>query len=316
MTFNKFESYIKEKTTFSLRDRYDLPSSTLRFEGGAHARIEISGIESCSNLEAMIDEAQKRKVTVHRVISLVRGATLLDDEELKHFAQIGHDYKLEILVNPTASRGWDTGRQYTTSEGYVSGMRLRGHDAMYNYLREIDRCLNAGIRGFLCTDEGMLNVLNGLRADGVIPKETKFKVSVFAGHATAAGGKLLQSLGADSFNPLADLTLPMLASIRQGGVKIPMDVYISLVETMGGFQRYHEVADIARICAPVYFKIEPGPSEAALYNTWVDSANPSYGDNLARMRVKLAKICMEWIKRGSEEIVMNDYRDDLSIPRP
>src|SRR5690606_13108931 len=109
---------------------------------------------------------------------------------------------------------WDTGTQYVTREGYVSGMRLRGHDALNSYLREIDRCIELGIRGHLITDEGVLYLVNKMRQAGVIPADVKFKVSVFAGHATAVGGKLLQELGADSFNPLADLTLPMLASIR------------------------------------------------------------------------------------------------------
>ncbi|WP_366922003.1 hypothetical protein MFMK1_002431 [Metallumcola ferriviriculae] len=316
MSFEKWEKYLNEKTGFPVRDKYDLPSSDKRFEGGAHARIEISGIENPASLEAMVDEAEKRNITVHRVISLVKGATLLDNQELKYFAQIGADNNLELLVNPVVSRGWDNGRQFSTPEGYVSGMRLRGHDMLNNYLREIERCIECGVRGFLVTDEGALTILNGLREDGIIPKDVKFKVSVFAGHGTAAGGKLLQNLGADSFNPLADLTLPMLASIRQGGVDVPLDVYMSLVESMGGFQRYHEAAEIARIAAPVYFKIEPGKSEADLYNTYVDAQNPEYGPNLARTRIKLAQIILEWVERSGQDIVMNDYKDDLSIPRP
>ncbi len=84
----------------------------------------------------------------------------------------------------------------------------------------------------------MLRVLNSLRDEGLIPEKTTFKVSVFAGHGTAAGGQLLQKYGADSFNPLGDMTLPMLSSIRQGGVDIPLDIYMSLVESMGGFQRF------------------------------------------------------------------------------
>ena len=316
MAFKDIQNYLENKTPFSVRERFDLPDSDLRFDGGAHCRIEISGIENASNLEAMVREAEKRNVTIHRVISLVKGATLLDDAELKEFAAIGADYDLELLVNPSANRGWDQGRQYVTEEGYVSGMRLRGHDMAYNYLQEIQRCIDAGIRGFLVTDEGMLNLLNKLRDEGILPQDVKFKVSVFAGHGTAFGGKLLQDLGADSFNPLADMTLPMLSSIRQGGVDIPLDVYMSLVESMGGFQRYHESAEIARIAAPVYFKIEPGPSEAELYNTWVDARNPGFGDNLARQRVKLAQIILEWLDRSDHKIVTNDYKDDLSIPQP
>ena len=316
MSYEKMKKFVEEKTTFSIKERYDMPESELRFPGGAHARIEISGIESPSNLEEMVKEAERRNVTVHRVISLVRGSTLLDDAELKYFTEIGRDNNLELIVNPIASRAWDTGRQYAAGEeGIVCGMRLRGHDMMYHYLKNIDRCIEAGLRGFLVTDEGSLTVLNGMREEGIIPKDVKFKVSVFAGHGTAAGGKLLQDLGADSFNPLADMTLPMLASIRQGGVNIPLDVYMSLVETMGGFQRFNEAAEIARICAPVYFKIEPGPSEAEIYNTWIDSQSPDFLDNLAKMRVKIAQIILEWLDRSEYDIVMNNYKDDLSIPQ-
>jgi hypothetical protein len=317
MSFKEMEEFVKNKTDFSVKERYDLPESDKTFPGGAQARIEISGIESADNLETMVKEADERDITVHRVISLVRGATLLDDAELKHFAQVGADAEVELLVNPICSREWDTGRQYTSGEeGIVSGMRLRGHDMIYNYLQEINRCLKAGIRGFLITDEGILTVLNAMKEEGIIPEDVKFKVSVFAGHGTAPAGKMLQDLGASSYNPLADLTIPMLASIRSGGVDIPMDVYMSLVESMGGFLRVHDAAEIARVASPVYYKIEPGPSEAELYNTWIDAKSPDYNNNLTKMRVKIAQLIMEWIGRSDYDVEMNDYKEDLSIPQP
>ena len=79
-------------------------------------------------------------------------------------------------------------------------MRIRGQDNLYMWLKEFDRCLNAGIRGFLIVDEGLLEVVSKMREDGVIPKDTIFKVSVFAGHGNALGAKLLERLGANSFN--------------------------------------------------------------------------------------------------------------------
>lgn len=312
MSFSQMEQFIKEKTNFSLKDRYDLPSSSLSFPGGAHYRMEIAGIETVSNFEVMLKESEKRNIPIHRVIATVKGATLLDNQELKHFAQIGADSKTEVMILPVPSRGWDIGKQYSTKEGYVSGMRMRGHDMLNNWLRELDRCLEAGIRGILVPDEGLLYLLSKMKREGVIPADTKLKVSVFAGHASGVGGKLLEELGADSFNPLADLTLPMLATIR-GSVNIPLDVYISIVDAMGGIQRYHDAAEIARICAPVYFKFEPGSSEGELYNTWVDK---NYLDNLVKDKVRYAQITKEWIDRMGYNLVFNDYRDDLSIPKP
>lgn len=310
MSLAKIESYINNKTVFPLKDRYDLPTSQKVFKGGAHYRMEVPGIECTSNFESMLAEAEKRKMPVHRVIGTVGGSAMLDSQELKHYAQIGAQSKVEVLLNPIPARSWDSGRQYTTPEGYVSGMRLRGHDSLYHWLKEFDRCLEAGIRGFLIPDEGLLYLLGKMRNEGAIPKNVKFKVSVFAGHGNGVGGKLLEELGADSFNPLADLTLPMLASIRSV-VDLPLDVYMSIVDSMGGHQRQVEAAEIARICSPVYFKFEPGKSEAELYNAWKE---PGYQDFLVKEKVKYAQICKEWCDKSDYGLVFNDYRDDLSIP--
>ncbi len=312
MPFEKIEKYIKEKTSFPLRDRYDLPSSPITFPDGSHYRIEIAGMETVENLEIMSREAERRKVPVHRIISLVRGAAMMDRSELKAFADLAAEKKYEVIINPLPSRGWDNGRQYVTSEGYVSGMRLRGSDKVYEWLKEFDRCLEAGIRGFLIPDEGLLDLVTKMRADGVFPGDVRFKVSVFAGHGSPYGGKLLEDMGADSFNPLGDLTLPMLASIRST-VKLPLDVYVSLVESMGGFQRFHECPEIARICAPVYFKIEPGRSEAEMYNSWVDN---SLLNHLAAHRVKIADICIDWVERAGLGLVLKEGGEDLSFPKP
>ncbi|MEW5785591.1 MAG: hypothetical protein AB1767_11040 [Bacillota bacterium] len=312
MPFSKIEQFITEKTDFPLRDRHDLPQSKLTFPGGAHYRMEIAGVECASNFESMLAESEKRNMPIHRVIGTVGGSALLDTSELKHYARIGAESKIEVLLNPVPSRGWDNGRQFVTPEGYVSGMRIRGHDNLYYWLKEFDRCLEAGIRGFLITDEGLLSLVARMRQEGAIPKNVKFKVSVFAGHGNATGGKLLSELGADSFNPLADLSLSMLASIRSV-VNIPLDVYISIVESMGGHQRHVEAGDIARICAPVYFKFEPGKNECDLYNPWKE---PDYQDYLLKVKVKYAQICKEWCEKSGHGLVFNDYREDLSIPEP
>lgn len=312
MSWKEMERYLQDVARVPVRDRYDLPDSPHRFPGGAHCRIEISGAENASNLEVMLSEARKRGVMIHRVVSVVKGTALMDNAELHEMSQIGAENQLELVVLPMAARAWDSGRQYATREGYVSGMRMRGHDMAYFFFKELDRCIEAGIRGFLITDEGLLRMLNQMRGEGVIPAEVRFKVSVFAGHATGYGAQLLQELGADSFNPLADCTLPMLASIRSCA-PLPLDVYISLVEAMGGFQRLIEAPDIARVAAPVYLKIEPGPSEAELYNTYVDR---KWLDDLMIERVRLAEIALDWIQRSEYGLVVNDSKSDLSVPRP
>jgi len=100
-------------------------------------------------------------------------------------------------------------------------------------------------------------ILAEMRRQGKIPKETALKVSVFTGHANGAGANVIQNLGADTLNPLPDLTLPMLAAVRQS-IDIPMDLHISIFESQGGWYRVWEVPEICRICAPCYLKQEPG----------------------------------------------------------
>lgn len=172
-------------------------------------------------------------------------------------------------------------------------MRLRGMDAIRHWLKDIERCMDAGFRGFLVADEGVLWLVNQLRQKGVIPEDVMFKLSVFAGQANPAGAHVAAQLGANTFNPLADLTLPMLSAIRSS-IEIPMDIYLCLVNSMGGFVRFYEAAEIARIAAPCYFKIEPGPSEEIIYAPW---NSPSYHDEMMRDRVRNAAVALELIKR-------------------
>lgn len=294
------------------RDVYELPSSPYFFPDGAHYRNEVAGIENLQVLEAMVNEAEKRQVPIHRIIATVGGATLLTDAELKCMAQLAAEKKLEVIVTPCTSRGWDSGRQISTPEGIVSGMRVRGMDNLYYVLKCVERSIEAGFRGFLVTDEGLLMVLAEMREKGIIPKDVIFKVSVFAGHGTPASAKLMKNLGANSFNPLADLTLPMLASIRKV-VDYPLDIYLSLVDAMGGFYRFSEAAEIARICAPVYFKFEPGKSEGDIYKTWVTTDYKSF---LAREKVRQVQAVMDWMKRLAPDLVCSKKgAADLAVPK-
>ncbi len=114
----------------------------------------------------------------------------------------------------------------------------------------------------MVVDEGLLWLLNEMRKAGDLPKDVVFKVSILAGHANAAGGKVLEMLGANTFNPVADLPIPMLASIRSV-IDLPIDVHIYLFDAWGGFNRFWQAPEITRTCAPCYYKIEPGAGMGA-----------------------------------------------------
>lgn len=301
-----------EELGLPARDHHHFPSSTQSFPDGGHYRIEISGVERVSALETLVREAEKHKVPVHRIIATVGGATYLTQAELRDFAALAREQKIEVVMTPGPRRGWDSGRQISTKEGLVSGMRLRGMDEVRHWLKDIERCMEAGFRGFLVADEGVLWLVNQLRQKGVIPEETIFKLSVFAGQANPAGAHVAESLGANTFNPLADLTPAMLSAIRHS-IDIPMDIYLCLVNSMGGFVRFYEAAEIARIAAPCYFKIEPGPSEEEIYAPW---NSDSFHDEMIRDRVRNAAVMMELIERENPELKCSPTGSpDLAIPR-
>ena len=88
MSMKEIEKFITEKTSFPLKDRHDLPSSSTTFEGGAHYRMEVPGIENAANFETLVKEAEKQQVPIHRVIGTVGGSAYLDKAELKYYAQI------------------------------------------------------------------------------------------------------------------------------------------------------------------------------------------------------------------------------------
>lgn len=310
-------SQAMEKMGIPGRDAYDLPTSPKRFPDGAWYRMEVSGVERPKVLEAVIDESQKRNMPIHRLISVVMGATLLDKAELKDFAQMAADAKMEVILTPGPRSAWDTGRQLVTPEGALSGLRFRGSDQLRQVITDIMTCIDIGFRGFLVIDEGLLWLLNEMKKNGDIPQDVVFKVSIYAGHANAAGCKVLESLGAGSVNPVADLSLPQFASIRQA-IDMPIDVHIILTESFGGYIRIYDGPDMTRVCAPCYYKIEPGPACAAgpgaLYKPWVDE------DMLAdwgRVKVKYAQIIHEIIQENFPEATMSELGPaDLAIPKP
>jgi len=299
------------------QDAYDLPSSTKTFPDGANYRMEISGVERPKVLEAVIDEANKRNIPIHRLISVVMGATLLDKAELKDFAQMAADARMEVILTPGPRAGWDIGRQLATPEGALSGIRCRGSQALNQTITDIMTCIDLGFRGFLVVDEGELWLLNEMKKNGDIPEDVIFKVSIYAGHANPAGGKVLEMLGAGTFNPVSDLTLPQFAAIRQV-VDIPLDVHIIITESFGGYMRFYDAPELTRVCSPCYFKIEPGPAcaatGAALYKPWVDEGMLA---NWGRVKVKYAQIIHEIIQENNPDLKLSVLGvPDLAVPKP
>jgi len=301
-----------EKMGIPGRDLYDLPSSTKTFPDGANYRIEIAGVERASVMKAMIDESEKRDLPVHRAIATVGGATYCDFAELKDMAQMAKEAKIEVIMTIGHRLGWDPGaKEAATSEGQQNGWRQRGSDNISYFIADMMRCVEAGFKGFLIYDEGILSIVNQMRKEGMLPPETIFKISVFAGYRSAAGAKVVEAMGGDTLNPPADVSLPILAGIRKA-VDMPLDVYLIIVDSFGGMFRAYEASEIARLASPCYFKFEPGVSEGVIYKPWMFE---DFHDRFIREKVKMASIVREIVGRMNPDIKLSGKGpDDLVLP--
>ena len=311
MEYRQVETMLAE-VGYPERDLYDLPVSEQTFPDGAQFRLEISGVERLETLEALVDEREKLGVPIHRIIATNLGATLVTTEELRAFARLANEAKLEVVISPGPRGAWDVGAKTSrTPEGSGAGSNLRGMDGLRNYVRDICRCLDLGFRAFLCTDEGSLYLMNELRAAGKIPADTIFKVSVATGHAHPGAVKMFQSMGANTFNPSCDATLPQLASMRSVST-LPFDIHVVNFNAQGGQNRMWDVADLARVAAPVYFKIEPGEGFVGDYTLWKKDQTVK----LIREKVRIAKTILEIMEVTGPELICSEQGpDDLHIPK-
>ena len=301
-----------EKMGIPGRDLHHLPSSEKTFPDGAHWRIEISGVERASTMEAMIKEAHKRKVIIHRAIITVQGSTLSDFSELKAMAQMGRDEKIEVITTMGPRKAWDVGaRAQGFAEGAAVGFRMRGSDNISYWLADLMRNLDAGLRGFLVLDEGLLMIVNQMREEGFIPRETVFKWSAFGGYCSAAGARVVENMGANSMNPTSDVSLAILAGMRKA-VNIPIDIYMFITDAEGGMFRIYDAPEVARVTAPCYFKIEPGTCQADIYKPWVQEG---WHAEFMREKVKEAAIFQEIMAKHAPDMKLSEKGpSDLILP--
>jgi len=313
MTLNEIRDFM-EKQGIPGRDLHNLPSSEKSFPDGCNFRIEIAGIERASTLRGMIEESQKRGVVVHRVIATVGGSTFCDMAELQDMAAMAAEQRIEVVMTVGPRKAWDAGsKEGVSPEGMMQGFRLRGSDYLSYWIADMLRSIEAGFRGFLVYDEGILELVSTMREQGLIPQNTVFKFSVFGGCCNAAGAKLVESIGADSLNPLSDTSLPIMAGIRKA-IDIPLDIYLIVVDSFGGTNRIYEAPELCRVASPCYFKIEPGTSEAEIYKPWVSE---EFHAGFVRQKVKIASILLEIMERhGQNARVSAAGPTDLAVPEP
>jgi hypothetical protein len=233
-------------------DLAELPDSGKRFSDGARYRVEIPSVEGPRVLEAVLDEAGRRGVHLHRV-SQGSGIMLLTDDEILEMCRMAREANVELslFVGPRAS--WETGATSVSSAGKVLGAQHRGQDQLAYALEDVLRGVALGLRGVLVADAGLLWVLRDLKAKGELPADLVVKVSVQLAAANAAALKVMEDLGADTYNVPPDLTLAQMAAMRSV-CDLPLDVYVEAPDDFGGFVRHYEIPELVRVAAPVFVK--------------------------------------------------------------
>ncbi len=233
-------------------DDYTLPDSEKRFPDGGQYRFEVPGIQSPGVMRALLKKVNEYGIYIHRVTQ-TKGIMFLTDEEISDMIEQANLQKVELYLSIGPRATTDTSASVNTPEGVRMGYRLRGQEQIIRAVEDVKRAAALGCRGFLVYDEGCLWLLNEMRKAGEIPENCKFKVSAHMGHGNPCSAKLLESIGADSINPVRDIQLQMLSAMRQA-VNCPIDIHTENPKSSGGFVRHYEVPEMIRIASPVYLK--------------------------------------------------------------
>lgn len=292
------------------RDPLDCPASAKRFPDGGQYRFEIPSTEGPRVLAAVLEEAEKRKVPVHRV-SQGSGIMLMTDDEITEMLDIGRAAGIEVnlFIGPRAT--FDIGAQVYTPAGRGLGLSLRGADQLFYALEDVKRAVRLGLRSVLVSDLGILQLISKMRATGDLPADLIIKTSVMMAPANPASARTLELLGANTINIPSDLTIPQIAAIR-AAINVPIDFYVEAPDNIGGFIRHYEIPDLIRVASPIYLKFglrnapDVYPAGTHLENTVIA---------LSRERVRRAEIAREIIVRYCPEALMSPLRArDLGIP--
>ncbi|WP_405264981.1 peptidase [Methanobrevibacter sp.] len=295
------KEFLKKVGIDEVSDDYVSPK---RFGDGGQYRFEVPGIQSPKTMNALLEEADRNNIFIHRVTQ-TKGIMMLTDEEIKEMVKLAKDYGCELFLSVGPRATYDTSATVHTKEGSRIGYRLRGYGNLVYAIEDVKRACRLGVRGILLYDEGLLWVLNQMREDSEIPSNVHFKLSAHAGHSNPASAKLLEEMGLDSLNPVRDLQIPMLASIRNA-TDMVLDLHTENPKSTGGFIRHYEVPKFIQVASPVYLKT--GGSVAANHN-WDTTASEA----IARIKqVKLVKRMID--EYCPDAIVSPDRSGDLAVP--
>ncbi len=287
-------------------------SSPHRFPDDAHFRIEIPSVENPSALRAVVDEARAHKTPIHRA-SQGSGAMLLTRAELGEMALIGADEGLEVSLFVGPREEYGIGGSVRSPEGMVLSGRLRGLDQLRYALEDILRAVDAGIRGFLVADSGLLQLVSEMVRDGELPSSIVWKISAVLAPSNPVSFKQLIDMGGTTVNVPSDISLIELAEIRAAS-DAPIDLYLEAPDALGGMVRGNELAEIATVSAPLYAKF--GLRNARMV---YPAGEQNVGDVVANVREKVrrAALALEFVEASGVDLtVSKPGAEGIGVPEP
>jgi len=308
MTMDDTRSFL-ESIGLPPGDPSSLHDSAARFPDGAAFRIEIPSTEGPRALEAVLDEADRRGVPVHRV-SQGSGGFLLTDAEMDEMVRLAADAQVEVSLFAQPTAAWQPSASARTEGGGAVGGASYGQEGLVFALEDVRRSAAHGIRSVLITDIGLLTAFDAARTAGVLPKDMQAKMSVAFPIANPSTARVLAGLGANTLNLVTDLSLAKIAAIR-AAVDAPIDFYIESPDNLGGFVRLYELAELIRVAAPVYakFGLRNAPN---LYPSGTHLEATAIA--LSRERVRRAQIALEMLERSGLPEISKPGAAGLAIP--
>ncbi len=274
-----------------LKDDY---VSQKRFEDGGQFRFEVPGIQGPSALESLLNACNDYDLTIHRATQ-TKGIMFLLDDEIREMVDLANEANIQLFLAVGPRAPYDTSATVQTEEGKRIGYRLRGYNNLIYAIEDVKRAVGLGVRGILLYDEGLLYALAKMRENGDLPSDLKFKLSAHAGCSNPASAKLFESIGLNSLNPVRDLQIPMLASLRDA-IDIPIDVHTENPKSTGGFIRHYEVPEMIKVASPIYLKTG---GSVAKHHSWDTT------DGEARQRAKQVALVRDLIERFYPEAIMS-----------
>ena len=268
--------------------------SLKRFEDGGQYRFEVPGIQGPSALESLLNACDDYDLTIHRATQ-TKGIMFLLDDEISRMVDLADDANIQLFLAVGPRAPYDTSATVQTEEGKRIGYRLRGYNNLIYAIEDVKRAVDLGVRGILLYDEGLLFALSKMRENGELPSDLKFKLSAHAGCSNPASAKLFESIGLNSLNPVRDLQIPMLASLRDA-IDIPIDVHTENPKSTGGFIRHYEVPEMIKVASPIYLKTG---GSIAKHHSW-DTTNAE-----AKLRAKQVALVRDLIERFYPEAKMS-----------